>query len=82
MESFSEWIVDRTQFSGEMPHVAGMEPTVTRWPSSSASSPSTPATSSPPTRRTRGYRTVREVIEDPLIRSQGAAAPVEESGAA
>ena len=27
VETFSEWIVDETQFKGELPHIPGMEPT-------------------------------------------------------
>jgi mannitol-1-phosphate 5-dehydrogenase len=71
-ESFSEWIVDQTQFKGELPQVAGMEPTdnLMAFVERKLFTLNTGHIVTAYLGKLRGYRTVREAIEDPLIRSK------------
>ena len=81
VESFSEWIVDRTQFRGDAPgsgHGAHRQPDGLR--RAQAVHPQHRPHRHRLSRQARGYRTVREAIEDPLIRSKVRRA-MEESGA-
>jgi mannitol-1-phosphate 5-dehydrogenase len=82
VESFSEWIVDQTQFKGELPQVAGMEPTdnLMAFVERKLFTLNTGHIVTAYLGKLRGYRTVREAIEDPLIRSKVRRA-MEESGA-
>ncbi len=82
VESFSEWIVDRTQFKGELPQVAGMEPTdnLMAFVERKLFTLNTGHIVTAYLGKLRGYHTVREAIEDPLIRSKVRRA-MEESGA-
>ncbi|TNI05642.1 mannitol-1-phosphate 5-dehydrogenase [Aeromonas jandaei] len=82
VESFSEWIVDQTQFKGELPQVAGMEPTdnLMAFVERKLFTLNTGHIVTAYLGKLRGYRTVREAIEDPVIRSKVRRA-MEESGA-
>ncbi|QXC38230.1 mannitol-1-phosphate 5-dehydrogenase [Aeromonas jandaei] len=82
VESFSEWIVDQTQFKGELPQVAGMEPTdnLMAFVERKLYTLNTGHIVTAYLGKLRGYRTVREAIEDPVIRSKVRRA-MEESGA-
>jgi mannitol-1-phosphate/altronate dehydrogenase len=75
VESFSEWIVDQTQFKGELPQVAGMEPTdnLMAFVERKLFTLNTGHIVTAYLGKLRGYRTIREAIEDPLIRSRCAA---------
>jgi mannitol-1-phosphate 5-dehydrogenase len=82
VESFSEWIVDQTQFKGELPQVAGMEPTdnLMAFVERKLFTLNTGHIVTAYLGKLRGYRTIREAIEDPVIRSKVRRA-MEESGA-
>ena len=81
MESFSEWIVDQTQFRGAAPgggHGAYRQPDGLR--RAQAVHPQYRPHRHRHLGKLRGYGTIREAIEDPLIRSKVRRA-MEESGA-
>ena len=82
VESFSEWIVDQTQFKGELPRVAGMEPTdnLMAFVERKLFTLNTGHSITAYLGKLMGYRTIREAIEDPVIRSKVRRA-MEESGA-
>ncbi|MGY3871188.1 mannitol-1-phosphate 5-dehydrogenase [Aeromonas crassostreae] len=82
VESFSEWIVDQTQFKGALPQVAGMEPTdnLMAFVERKLFTLNTGHSITAYLGKLMGYRTIREAIEDPVIRSKVRRA-MEESGA-
>ncbi|SIR22421.1 D-mannitol 1-phosphate 5-dehydrogenase [Aeromonas sp. RU39B] len=82
VESFSEWIVDRGQFKGDVPEIAGMETTdnLMAFVERKLFTLNTGHIVTAYLGRLRGYHTIREAIEDPVIRSKVRAA-MEESGA-
>lgn len=82
VESFSEWIVDQTQFKGELPVITGMEATdnLMAFIERKLFTLNTGHIVTAYLGRLRGYTTIREAIEDPVIRSKVRAA-MEESGA-
>ncbi|AIJ08239.1 MULTISPECIES: mannitol-1-phosphate 5-dehydrogenase [Edwardsiella] len=82
VETFSEWIVDSTQFKGELPVIAGMEPTANlmAYVERKLFTLNTGHAITAYLGCLAGYRTIREAILDPAIRSNVKAA-MEESGA-
>ncbi|UBO73668.1 mannitol-1-phosphate 5-dehydrogenase [Aeromonas rivuli] len=82
VESFSEWIVDQTQFKGALPQVAGMETTdnLMAFVERKLFTLNTGHSITAYLGKLMGYQTIREAIEDPVIRSKVRRA-MEESGA-
>lgn len=82
VETFSEWIVDQTQFKGELPQIAGMEMTdnLMAFVERKLFTLNTGHIVTAYLGRLRSYQTIREAIEDPVIRGKVRRA-MEESGA-
>jgi mannitol-1-phosphate 5-dehydrogenase len=82
VESFSEWIVDQTQFKGALPLVAGMETTdnLMAFVERKLFTLNTGHSITAYLGKLMGYQTIRDAIEDPVIRSKVRRA-MEESGA-
>ncbi|PJC87596.1 mannitol-1-phosphate 5-dehydrogenase [Vibrio sp. HA2012] len=81
VETFSEWIVDQTQFKGEIPDIPGMECTdnLMAFVERKLFTLNTGHCVTAYLGNLKGHRTVREAIEDPAIRSDVKTA-MEESG--
>lgn len=82
VETFSEWIVDKTQFVGEIPNIAGMELTdnLMAFIERKLFTLNTGHLMTAYLGALAGYKTVREAIEDPEVRAQVKQA-MQESGA-
>ena len=70
VETFSEWIVDSTQFKGALPEIAGMEPTsnLMAYIERKLFTLNTGHAITAYLGQLAGYRTIRESILDPAIR--------------
>ncbi len=81
VETFSEWIVDQTQFKGEIPDIPGMECTdnLMAFVERKLFTLNTGHCVTAYLGNLKGHKTVREAIEDPAIRSDVKTA-MEESG--
>lgn len=82
VETFSEWIVDSTQFKGELPHIEGMEPTANlmAYIERKLFTLNTGHAITAYLGQQAGCKTIRDAILDPTIR-QVVKAAMEESGA-
>ncbi len=82
VETFSEWIVDQTQFKGELPDITGMEPTdnLMAFVERKLFTLNTGHIITAYLGALAGYSTIGEAIADPDIRAQVKAA-MQESGA-
>ncbi|GAA3538685.1 mannitol-1-phosphate 5-dehydrogenase [Zobellella aerophila] len=82
VETFSEWIVDQTQFKGDIPDIKGMEPTdnLMAFVERKLFTLNTGHIITAYLGALAGYRTIGEAITDPEIRAQVKAA-MQESGA-
>ena len=82
VESFSEWIVDQTQFAGELPVIAGMEPTdnLMAFVERKLFTLNTGHLITAYLGYLSGKKTIKEAIEDGVIAAKVKAA-MEESGA-
>ncbi|WP_432455346.1 MULTISPECIES: mannitol-1-phosphate 5-dehydrogenase [unclassified Agarivorans] len=82
VETFSEWIVDETQFKGDIPSIEGMETTANlmAFVERKLFTLNTGHIITAYLGALAGYKTVREAIEDPDIRQQVKAA-MQQSGA-
>ncbi|WP_375748569.1 mannitol-1-phosphate 5-dehydrogenase [Vibrio sp. HN007] len=81
VETFSEWIVDETQFKGEIPNIAGMERTdnLMAFVERKLFTLNTGHCVTAYLGNLKGHQTIREAIENPSIRSEVKTA-MEESG--
>ncbi len=72
VESFSEWIVDQQQFKGEVPEIAGMEKTdnLMAFVERKLFTLNTGHCITAYLGCLHGHRTIREAIENPVIRTQ------------
>ena len=70
VETFSEWIVDRTQFKGALPEIAGMEPTsnLMAYIERKLFTLNTGHAITAYLGQLAGYQTIRDAILDPAIR--------------
>lgn len=82
VETFSEWIVDRTQFKGTLPDIAGMEPTsnLMAYIERKLFTLNTGHAITAYLGQLAGYQTIRDAILDPAIRETVKKA-MQESGA-
>lgn len=82
VETFSEWIVDKTQFCGEIPNIAGMELTdnLMAFVERKLFTLNTGHTITAYLGQVKGLQTIEDAILEPTIR-QVARASMEESGA-
>lgn len=79
VETFSEWIVDRTQFKGQLPEIAGMEPTsnLMAYIERKLFTLNTGHAITAYLGQLAGYHTIRDAILDPAIRDTVKQAMVE-----
>ncbi|HFZ8993638.1 TPA: mannitol-1-phosphate 5-dehydrogenase [Citrobacter freundii] len=70
VETFSEWIVDGNQFKGQLPNIAGMEPTsnLMAYIERKLFTLNTGHAITAYLGQLAGYQTIREAISDPVIR--------------
>lgn len=82
VEEFSEWIVDETQFKGEIPNIAGMEKTdnLMAFVERKLFTLNTGHATTSYLGKLKGYRFVKESIEDDAIKAD-VKATMQESGA-
>lgn len=82
VEEFSEWIVDKTQFKGEIPHIVGMEQTdnLMAFVERKLFTLNTGHATTAYLGKLKGHRFVKESIEDSAIKAD-VKATMQESGA-